>query len=67
MDKPFDDTYFRNLFRSRGLEPSERDLLLFEAGRLFERGYHAPDFSEEQGKNIVRCSVLIAAIAEGGL
>ena len=65
MCKPFDDSYIRNIMRHHGLEPSDRDLLLFEAGRLFERGNLAPDFSEEQIKIIVRCSALIAAIAEG--
>ena len=67
MNKPFDDAYFRNIMRHHGLEPSKRDLLLFKAGRFFERGHHAPDFSDEQLKNVVRCSVLITAIAEGEL
>ena len=69
MCKPFDDAYFRNIMRHHGLEPSERDLLLFKAGRLFERGSHAPDFSDEAGMYLVGCVGIFVHIAEkeGGI
>ena len=64
MDNPFDETFILNIMRHHGLEPSERDLLLFKAGRLFEHGILAPDFSDEQGMNIVGCVGLLVHIAE---
>ena len=67
MVKPFDDSFIRNIMQHHGMEPSERDLLIFKAGRLFERGCQAPTFSDEQGINIVGCVGIINTIAEEGL